>query len=239
MSTVPRNSSVPEEFLLLLQCCEQVADPRKARGKVHPLPALLGLSVLGLMAGQSTILDVQRWASRHPEVWQALRLRRCPSVCTLWRMFQQVSVEEVQRVLGTFAQQLATLRSTEAGRAERTVALDGKTLCGVQEDGQPLRLLHAFASESALLLEAVPLPSHLEEPEAARAWVEALGERFPGIQVLTGDAAFAERSLCAAVLAAQRDYLVRVKKTNPCSSRRSRNSLPMPLLPACSLPSAP
>jgi hypothetical protein len=191
------------------------------------------------MAGQPSIQDCQRWAQRHPEAWQALRLRRCPSVCTFWRLLQQVSVQEVHRVLGEFAQHLLALRHPEAPHAAGTVALDGKTLGGVEEEGQPLRLLHAFATESALLLDAALLPSHLQEPGVAQAWVEALGERFPGLQILTGDAAFAEQSLCAAIVGAQREYLVRVKKTNPPSSPRSRNSSPTRTLPDCSLPSRP
>lgn len=240
MSTapVPTASSIPQEFALLLHCCAEVTDRRKARGKVHPLPALLALAVLALMAGQPSLLDCQRWGERHPEVWQALHLRRCPSVCTFWRLLQQVSVAEVRQVLTTFAQQLVRLRGAGGRTPEggAVAALDGKTLCGVAEAGQPLRLLHVFAADSALLLDAERLPSHLDEAEVAQAWVEGLGTRFPGLQVLTGDAAFAEQSLCAAIVQSQRDYLVRVKKTSPASSPTSRSSSPTPPLPACALP---
>jgi hypothetical protein len=232
MSTAPAPSSIPQEFALLLRCCEEVTDRRKARGKVHPLPSLLALAVLALMAGQPTLLECQRWAERHPEAWQALHLRRCPSVCTFWRLLQQVSVAEVQRVLATFAQQLGRLRGT----ADAVAALDGKTLCGVEEEGRPLRLLHVFAADSALLLDAERLPSHLDEAEVARAWVEALGNRCPGLRLLTGDAAFAEQSLCAAIVRSQRDYLVRVKKTSPASAPTSRSSSPTPPRPACARP---
>ena len=70
------SSTLPQEFALLVQCCAGITDPRQARGKVHPLPSLLALCVLGLLAGQPSLLDVNRWARRHPEVGQALGLRR-------------------------------------------------------------------------------------------------------------------------------------------------------------------
>ena len=233
-------STVAEEFALLVRYCARVTDPRKARGKVHPLPALLALCILGLMAGQPSIKDVARWAGRHPEVWQALGLRRCPAVVTLWRLLQQVSVAEVRQILRDFTPHLAALRHPEEPTAAlRTVALDGKTLCGTREERQPLRVLHAFATEGALLLDALPLPSHVGEAGVAQAWLEALGERFPGLQVLTGDAAYADQSLCAAIVGAQRAYLVRVKKTSPRSSPTSRSSLPTQTPRASSLPSGP
>jgi hypothetical protein len=236
MNAVPA-SSVPQEFAILVRCCEQVTDLRKARGKVHPLPALLALCLLGLMSGQPSIQDVERWARRHPEAWLALGLRRCPSVPTLWRLLQMVSVAEVQEILRDFTQRLATLRQpADAAAGLQAVALDGKTLRGVATADQPLRVLHAFATEAALLLDASVLSSHLEEARAAQAWVEALGERFPGLEVLTGDAAYAEQSLCAAIVGAERHYLVRVKKTNPSSMPRSRNSSAKRSLPAVSRP---
>jgi hypothetical protein len=207
-------SSIPQEFALLVRCCEAVTDPRKARGKVHPLPALIALSLLGLMAGQPSIQDVGRWAQRHPEAWQALGLRRCPSVATLWRLLQQVSVVEVQQILREFTDQLARLRAPEATAEPLVLSVDGKTLQGVKEGGRPLRLLHLFAHDDALLRDAVTLPSHLEEAAVTQEWLVALGERLPGLQILTGDAAFAEQSLCAAIVGGQRHYLVRVKKTN-------------------------
>jgi hypothetical protein len=161
-------------------------------------------------------------------------------VATLWRLLQQVSVAEVHQILREFTGALAALRNPQEPTAvQRTVALDGKTLCGTREADQPLRVLHAFATEGTLLLDVLPLPSHLEEAGVAQAWVEALGERFPGLQVLTGDAAYAEQSLCAAIVGAQREYLVRVKKTNRPSSRRCRNSLRTPPHPASNLPSGP
>ena len=37
----------------LFDCLEQVADPRKARGVRHPFQAILRLTLLGLVCGQT------------------------------------------------------------------------------------------------------------------------------------------------------------------------------------------
>jgi hypothetical protein len=103
------------------------------------LPALLALALLDLMAGQCSIQDVERWSRLHPDAWQALGLRRCPSVATLWRLLQAVSVAEVQRILQEFAAHLAARRHPQTPAATlRTVALDGKTLRGTRGETRGL-----------------------------------------------------------------------------------------------------
>jgi hypothetical protein len=207
-------SSVPLEFSLLVRSFGAVTDARRARGKVHPLPSVLALVVLGLMAGQRGLADIARWATlQSPVVLETLGLRRAPSIATLWRLMLAVRVAEVREVLLGFAAQLASLRQ----EALTAVALDGKTLRGTWDGATQLHVLNAFAVESALALDQVAITSHLAEPVAAEAWIRAVAARFPGLTVLTGDAAYADQSLCTAIVAAQRHYLVKVKKTNlPC-----------------------
>ena len=205
-------TAVPEEFAVLLECLTAVGDPRRARGKVHPLPGVLGLSVLGLMAGCRSLSAVSRFGQIHPAVLAPLGLRRPPSVATLSRLLGQVAVADVRAALRTFVQRLLAGRGTAASAA--VVAVDGKTLCGVREAGDQLHVLQVFAHQGALALDQVAATPLRGEPAAAQAWIDAVAAAFPGLQVLTGDAIFAEQSLCAALVADQRDYLVRLKKTN-------------------------
>jgi hypothetical protein len=183
-----------------------------ARGKVHPLPGVLGLTVLGLMAGCRSLSAISRFGQVHGEVLGPLGLRRSPSVATLCRLLGRVTVEDVRRALRSFAQQLLAGRGAAASAA--VVAVDGKTLRGVREDGEQLHVLQVFAHQGALALDQAAAAPLRGEPAAAQAWVEAVAVAFPGLRVLTGDAIFAEQSLCAAVVADHRDYLVRLKKTN-------------------------
>ena len=54
----------------LFECLEQVADPRRARGVRHPFQAILRLTLLGLVCGQTTMAHIALFARMHwPALW--------------------------------------------------------------------------------------------------------------------------------------------------------------------------
>lgn len=226
---MPASSTVPEEFALLVSSLAAISDPRFARGKVHPLPGVLALVVLGLMAGCRSLSAISRYGHIHAEVLAPLGLRRSPSVATLHRLLRRVAVAEVRTALAAFTRQLLAART---GHAEvGVVAVDGKTVRGVWEAGAQLHVLHVFAHTSTLGLDQVAVDCALDETVAAQDWLATVAESFPGLTILTGDALYAEQDLCAAVVAGQRDYVLRLKKTSPPSTPTSRSSLPPSLVP--------
>jgi hypothetical protein len=227
---VPASSSVPEEFALLVASFAAVTDSRYARGKVHPLPGVLALVVLGLMAGCRSLSAISRFGQIHAEVLAPLGLRRSPSVATLHRLLRMVSVAEVRAALAAFARALHQRRTGRA--ALGVVAVDGKTSRGVWEGEAQLHVLQLFAHASRLGLDQVAVGSALEETAAARDWLSTAAAAFPGLTVLTGDALYVEQDLCAAVVASQRDYVLRLKKTSPPSMPTSNaSSRPRPARP--------
>ena len=221
---MPATSHVPEEFALLVSSCAAITDPRFARGKVHPLPGVLGLVVLGLMAGCRSLSAISRYGQIHPEVLAPLGLRRGPSVATLHRLLRRVSVAEVRTALAGFTRQLLAARTGDPHVG--VVAVDGKTLRGVWEGETQLHMLHLFAQSSALGLDQVAVGCALDETVAAQDWLARVADTFPGLTILTGDALYAEQDLCAAVVTGQRDYLLRLKKTSPPSTLTSLSSSP-------------
>lgn len=230
---MPASSSVPEEFALLVSSFAAITDPRFARGKVHPLPGVLALVVLGLMGGCRSLSAISRYGQIHPEVLGPLGLRRSPSVATLHRLLRRVSVGEVRAALAAFTRRLLVART---GRpAIGVAAVDGKTLRGVWEGAAQLHVLHLFAHRSALGLDQVAVGCALDETVAAQDWLAHVAESFPGLTILTGDALYVEQDLCAAVVDGQRDYVLRLKKTSPrsmpMSSASSRPS-PAPRMPS-------
>src|SRR3954463_8514446 len=58
-------SNVPEEFALLVAALAAITDARFARGKVHPLPGVLALVVLGLMADCRSLSAISRYGQLH------------------------------------------------------------------------------------------------------------------------------------------------------------------------------
>lgn len=209
-------SSVAEEFALLRTAMSAIADPRKRRGRVHPLEGVLSLSVLGLMADCQSLSEIHRWGELRPKVLKGLKLRRSPSVPTLGRLLRWVSVAQVREALRTFVKQILVLRHTPN---EMTVAADGKTARSVWEEGQQLSLLHLFAHEAKLALDQVATIYHVDEARATQLWMEEIATQFPGLAVLTGDALLADRNLCTAILAQGGDYFVKLKKINQSSTK--------------------
>ena len=59
-----------EEMESLFRCLEQVADLRRARGVRHPFQAILRLTLLGLVCGQTTMAHIALFARLH---WPVLR----------------------------------------------------------------------------------------------------------------------------------------------------------------------
>jgi hypothetical protein len=185
---------------------------------------VLALVVLGVMAGCRSLSAISRYGQIHPEVLAPLGLRRTPSVATLHRLLRRVSVAEVRTALAAFTRQLLVRRTGRV--AVGVVAVDGKTLRGVWENGEQLHVLQLFAQASALALDQVAVGSAVDETLAAQEWLEQVAADFPGLTILTGDALYVEQDLCAAVVAGQREYVLRLKKTNPPSTPTLPSSLP-------------
>ena len=210
-----RSSTLPEEFRLLKEELESIPDRRHRRGTVHPLGAVLSLTVLALMCGHRSLSAIYRFGDTHPDVLRALGLRRSPSVATLSRLLRMVSVSEVRESLLKFMRQLVRMRGCDEG----VVCVDGKTVRGVWEGGDQLRTLHLFSREGALALDQMKIESHADEPRVALEWVNRVSGSFEGLRVLTGDALYAHADLTEAILSQGKDYVVKLKKTSPDSTR--------------------
>jgi hypothetical protein len=205
-----KSDAVAEEFALLRAQMAQIPDPRKAKGKQYPLASVLSLVVLGLMANCRSLSAITRFGISHPQILPALQLRAVPSVPTLSRVLAGVSPAAVRAALRAFTRELARGR----GASTAVVAIDGKTLRGVHDDAQPAHLLHLFAQESGLVLDQALVSSMRDEVGAAERWITSLAATFPGLRVLTADALYADRDLCAAIVAQDYAYLIKLKKTS-------------------------
>jgi hypothetical protein len=219
---------------LLRECLATITDPRHARGIRHPLLAVLSLTVLALMAGQSSLSAIWRWGGLHPELLAALGLRCSPSVATLSRLLRAISVVQVREALRTFTQQLHPQRLATRTAADHrppelefgALAADGKTMRAAWEGGRQQHVLHLFATHSQVAFDQVPIGDRRDEVGATQAWIEQVAAQFPGLTVLTGDALFADRTPCQAIVESGRDYLFRVKETNRTSMKRASSSSP-------------
>ena len=196
----------------LFQCLEQVADPRRARGVRHPFQAILRLTLLGLVCGQTTMAHIALFARLH---WPALKeplgfvREHPPHATTISRTLAGVPCEELQGALGGWVARVVANREMQA-------SVDGKwAKQSGDAQGNPLVMVNVLAHDLRLCLAQWPASEKRYEPGVLREQLGPLFERYPGLRLLTMDALYAERELCQAIADHGRDYLVRIKGNRP------------------------
>jgi hypothetical protein len=127
----------------------QVPDPRRARGRRHPLPALLALSTAAMLSGARSLYAIAQWGRlQPPEVVQALGFTRprTPTVSTLHLVFKELDVAAFEAVVRQWAVQ-------QLGDRGEAIAIDGKALRGIHGEELPgVRLVAAYATGAGLVL---------------------------------------------------------------------------------------
>ena len=117
----------------LLDLLAQVPDPRKRRGRRHPLAGLLAVGIAAVIAGSRSFAAIGQWAAdAGPEVLAGLGAARGPAEeSTFRRAFALVSADVLDRALGAWLH----TRAVRAG-GRLVIAIDGKTVRGAKEQGR-------------------------------------------------------------------------------------------------------
>jgi hypothetical protein len=198
----------------LLDALQQLSDPRDPRGVRHPFSGLVALTLLGLLCRQPDFLSIARWADDH---WDQLRgplgftFDYAPHNTTLSRACARFSLEEFRRALFAWLLELLDL-------PERLVAaVDGKTSKQSRDAaGDPTHVLNVFAHDLKVCLAQGRVgDGKATEPDTLKAHLGALFDAYPALQLLTGDALFAQRPLAELLIQHGRDYLLAVKDNQP------------------------
>lgn len=190
----------------LLTALSQVPDFRQSRGRRHRLSAVLALAIAAVLCGARSLTAISQWGREHGEgLLQALGFTHFPGPCvaTLHRIFRQLDVEALERLLTAWLQAWLP--------AQGGLALDGKTLRGSGEASPPVQLLAAFAHTLGVTLGQRAI-SGQDQVGAALALLEGLNlQRW----VVTGDAGLTSQALAQAVIAQGGHYLLMVKANQP------------------------
>ena len=133
----------------LLEAFEKVPDPRKPRGRRHPLAAMLALCTAAMLAGARSLYAIAEWGrEQDAEVVAALGFarRQTPCVATLHLLFKRLDAAAFEAALGAWAQ-------AELGDRPGAIAIDGKALRGIHGEELPgVRLVAAYSDEAGLVL---------------------------------------------------------------------------------------
>jgi DDE_Tnp_1-associated/Transposase DDE domain len=194
----------------LLEELAQVPDPRSRRGTRHPLPAILGLTVLAMLTGCKSYTAVAQFGRDKgaPLAW-ALGFRRgkTPTKSRLSTLFRRLDVAAFEAALSHWV--AARLGSPDGLH----VCIDGQTVRGSRDGDVPgHHLVAAYAPAAQAVLAQVRVDAKTNEHKAA---LELLGVLPVKGCIVTGDAAFCQRDLCAKIVAGGGDYVLVVKDNQP------------------------
>jgi DDE_Tnp_1-associated/Transposase DDE domain len=188
----------------LVDVLATIPDPRDPRGRIHPLPAVLALAVVAILAGMKSLEAIAQFGrDRGAALAHALGFRRAktPAKSTLSEIFRALDADAVEAALRTWAQ-------ARAGGGDALV-IDGKTARGSRAGEVPgVHLLAAFAPDSAAVLGQLRVDAKTNEHKAA---LRLLGVLPLAGKVVSGDAMFTHRDVAAAARGGGGDYLLFVK----------------------------
>ena len=203
-----------EAGISLMELLEGIHDPRRARGKRHPLPALLGLAVVAMLAGMTCYeAIVQYGKERGWEFLKHLGFTTRWGLCkaTYSRVFRRIDVADFEARVGEWIQ--GRLGPDDAPH----ISIDGKTARGSRDGDTPgVHLVSAYAPDVKAVLAQLRVDAKTNEHKAA---LELLGVLPIQDKVVTGDAMFTHRDVCAAVLDGGGDYVLPVKENQPTLGR--------------------
>lgn len=196
--------------LSLLDVLAEVSDPRSRHGRRHPLSAILSLAVVAMLAGAKSYQAIAQFGREKGfALAHALGFKRgkTPTKSTFSVVFRALNVAAFEQALSRW------IASRVAEGQEKPISLDGKTARGSRDGEVPgQHLVAAYCAEAQAVLAQIQVDAKTNEHKAA---LELLGILPLKGNIITGDAMFCQRDLCAEIIAAGGDYVFTVKDNQP------------------------
>src|SRR4051794_8239623 len=142
--------------LCLLEVLAEVPDPRGRRGRVHPLPAVLALTVLAMLRGCKGPVAISQFGRDHgAPLAHALGFTtgKTPAPSCLSDLFGRLDPVAFEAALSRWIRSRTHAAATAGQGAEEPVSIDGKTLRGSRDGdvpGQHLVAAYAPLAEAVL-----------------------------------------------------------------------------------------
>lgn len=194
----------------LFEVLATVPDPRSPKGQRHPLSAVMGMVVLAMLSGRTSLIGIARFGRQHGyELAWALGFRRgkTPSLSTLSRTLRRFDAERLEAILAQWIQSRVDPNDYEL------ISLDGKTLRGSRDGEIPgVHLVAAYAARMHAVLGQMRVDAKTNEHKAA---LQLLGILPLKGHVVIGDAMFCQRDLAEKVVDSGGDYILFAKDNQP------------------------
>jgi hypothetical protein len=196
--------------LSLLEVLAEIPDPRSRHGRRHPLSAVLSLAVVAMLAGAKSYQAIAQFGREKGFALAHLlgfTRGKTPTKSTFSVLFRVLDVQAFEQALSRW------IASHLPEGQDKLISLDGKTARGSRDGDVPgHHLVAAYCAEAQAVLAQLQVDAKTNEHKAA---LQLLGVLPVQGNLITGDALFCQRDLCAAITAAGGDYLFTVKDNQP------------------------
>jgi predicted transposase YbfD/YdcC len=194
------------EAVVFLRYFEDLPDPRQPGKVTYPLDEVLLLSLLAVLAGAETFVDIARFGAKKLPFLRRFRPFRdgTPSHDHLGDIFATLDAEQFQRCFVAWVAGLT-------GVPEGVVAIDGKTLRrSHQKKGgkAAIHMVSAFAARQRLVLGQVKVA---EKSNEIVAIPKLLGMLAIEGAIVTIDAMGCQREIAQKIVDKRADYVLALK----------------------------
>ena len=194
------------EAVVFLEYFRDLPDVRQSAKVMYPLDEVLLLSLLAVLAGAETFVDIARFGDRKQDFLRRFRpfLAGTPSHDHLGDIFATLDAEQFQRCFVGWVSSLS-------GAPAAVIAIDGKTSRrSFQKPGSKaaIHMVSAFAARQRLVLGQVKVDDKSNEITAIPrllAMMEIEGA------IVTIDAMGCQRSIAQTILDKKADYVLALK----------------------------
>jgi len=145
----PKMMLTADQMKVLPDFFTGITDPRRAQGRIHPLPVVLAIATAAVLCGMRGYKAIAGWANDlGPKARERFRCRRkkggylVPSESIIRDILIRIDPVELDTALQQW--------NAVFGQADQSLAIDGKTMCNaIDEQGQQTDIMSVIGHESA------------------------------------------------------------------------------------------
>src|SRR4051794_29604129 len=197
----------------IVESFSTLEDPRSHINRRHPLPSILVLAVLAVLAGAAGPTAIARWAKFKEDLLTGLLdlPHGIPGKDVFRRVLMTLKPEAFEAAFNAWIARLRDEAMAETGIERPIVAIDGKSARRTHDAARDLGALHvvtAWAGEYGLALGQEACAEKSNEITAIPELLKKIDVRGG---VVTIDAMGAQKAIAAGVVAGGADYVLALK----------------------------
>jgi predicted transposase YbfD/YdcC len=191
-------------------------DPRSHINRRHPLPSVLVIAVLAVLAGAAGPTAIARWAECKADLLIGLLdlPYGIPGKDVFRRVLMMIKPEAFEAAFHAWIAHLRGAATAETGVDRPIIAVDGKTARrshDAKNDLGPLHVVTAWAGELGLALGQQACAAKSNEITAIPELLEKIDVRGG---IVTIDAMGAQKAIAEAVIGGGADYVLALKRNH-------------------------